>query len=87
MTEAIVTDLAEYRARKEGSPLQSYSDAKLQTRYTVLEHVENGADYLTRQDNALSRMQWPRGFDPERHPEDNIDAVRLEAAKRGVTLT
>jgi hypothetical protein len=88
MTDAIITDLAQFRARKQGptgTPLRSWSDAKLQSRYKVLWYIEQG--FVALKTGPLAAIQWPDGFDPENHPGENIELVRAEAETRGVTLT
>lgn len=87
MTLAIVTDINEYRAKKESPVLSSWSDAKLKSRYTMLKHIENGADFLTDSTNPLVRRAFPTGFDADEHVQDNIDKIREEANRRGVNLT
>lgn len=87
MTEAIITDINEYRKSKEGSVLSKWSDTKLKTRYALLKQIEDGANYLTDSSHPLVVRAFPNGFDPENHPEENIGLVREEAVHRGVTLT
>lgn len=87
MTDAIITDINEFRNRKANPVLSGWSDRKLQTRFAVLQHVENGADYLVDQSNPMVRTMFPNGFNPDTDPTHNIHQIQAEADRRGVKLT
>lgn len=86
--DAIITDINEYRRRKNGAThidaFAKYSDRSIQTRHRMLKFIEEGHTELTDTSQAVPRMSFPNGFDPENHAEDNINAVYAEGVRRGV---
>lgn len=91
MTEATITDINEYRARKVGSAKFAYfsdwTDDMIRTRHKLLGFIENGNTELIDMRQAAVRAVFPDGYDPGSHPGDNIDAVYAEGVRRGVFVT
>jgi len=90
---AIITDINEYKARKGiGEAAQvdyfsGWSDKSIKARHKMLGFIEKGFTELIDMSQPVPRMSFPNGFDPENHPEDNINAVRAEGVRRGVFVT
>lgn len=91
--DAVITDINEYRATKQQREVtnsgyfSNWPDDHLITRLELLQFIEEGHDFLIDMSQAVPRMTFPNGFDPAEHPEDNIEMVRSEAARRGVFVT
>jgi hypothetical protein len=89
--DAVITDINEYRTRKTGATnieyFSDWPDDHLITRLELLQFIEDGHDFLIDMSQAVPRMSFPNGFNPAEHPEDNIEMVRGEAARRGVFVT
>lgn len=85
---AIVTDINEYRERKNGVSnidyFSTWSDRSILARYKLLGFIENGSTDLIDMSKPIPRMSFPDGFDPENHPGENIKAVYAEGVRRGV---
>lgn len=79
-----VTDIKPYQDRKV---LERMGDDRIRSRYNFLHSVRDmGPDYDPNKDGQIKDL-FPRGFDPENHPEDNIDAIFAEGVRRGVFVS
>lgn len=93
MADAIITDINEYRARKETNSaaavvaFSGLSDTWLKMRYKVLLHVENGVYDPYDTSDKLAQIAFPNGYDPVNHPEDNFELVLGEMERRGVLVS
>lgn len=91
MTRKVV-DINEYRKQMAtatgGEPhfFRNWSDHMLKTRYKVLAFIEGGATELVDMTQAIPRMAFPNGYDPDNHLSDNIKAIERECDRRGVRL-
>lgn len=88
MTDAKITDLAEYRARRNGVNEQAYfatwSDRHIWTRQNMLVLMKR--DGVDPADPAF-KFVFKDGYDPVNHLGDNLEALQREAARRGVEVT
>lgn len=76
-----VTDITEYRNRKV---LTELSDQRLKDRITLVQGQIKGWDN-PRLQAFYEPMAFPNGYDPARHPEDNIELLEAEYARRNLT--
>lgn len=85
---AIITDMAEFKARKRGAvipELETLTDRQVTTRAEIMRLVLAGdIDPSTLPEFAAGL--FPEGYDPENHPRDNYDLLVAEAGRRGVML-
>lgn len=83
---AIITSIKEYIQRKERQDRTEYfkgwSDHRLGTRHDLLRHIEGGQIELAY--GEMSHLVFPNGFDPNAHPEDDIEVIEAEMKRRGV---
>ena len=85
MTDAIVTDLTEYRQRKQDEEyFAEWTDRHIWTRQNLLFLMRR--DGIDGHEKAFA-FAFRNGYDPEAHPEDNLARVQAEATRRGVELT
>jgi hypothetical protein len=83
---AVVTDINEYRRKKEGKNIfASWTDDMVRARYKLLVAINEGWDELTDDSNPLVRASFPNGFDPVNHPGENLEAVAAEQLRREVS--
>lgn len=88
--DAIVTDLEEYRKSKglQSTAIQlalpDLTDKQITTRIVVMDKIENGSIVVSEIPQFMQDDIFPNGYDPEAHPEDNSDALKAEAIRRGV---
>jgi hypothetical protein len=75
-----VTDISEYRDRKV---VQGLSDQRLKDRITLVQGQLKGWDN-PRLQAFYEPMAFPEGFDPVQHPEDNIQLLEEEYARRNL---
>lgn len=88
---AIITDINEYRTNKQmasalGAVYYSdWTDERLKTRYELLLSIEeNGIEAMGNPEHQMYRLTFPAGYNPEIHPEDNLDMIFEEGQRRGV---
>lgn len=81
-----VTNMSEFISTRANKAFEKWSDARLQTRYTMLKYAEDGNTDITDTTQVIPRQSFPNGYDPDHHPEDNREAILAEATRRGVTL-
>lgn len=87
---AKITDINEYRARKNGdertySNLARLTDNQVRTRLEVLRLVEQQGLNLETAPVYLVNNLFPEGYDRENHREDDYATLLKEAERRGVT--
>lgn len=86
MTDAIVTDISEYRLAKYGIKyFHDWDDESLLLRYDLITQIENG-EY---EEGADPSTPWyaalfPYGRDSRTHPEDSVKALAAEVERRGL---
>lgn len=83
---AIISNIEDYRkAPVTDATFQFWTDNRFRTRMTLLEQIaEKGIEALGDPEHDMVKACFPKGFDPIKHPEDNIDLVRAEGVRRGV---
>jgi len=81
---AVITDIAPYLEKKF---FETFSDARLITRYDFLTEVLNqGEGYDPNKDRDVKDL-FPGGYDPVNNLRDNAEAIHREGVRRGVFKT
>lgn len=83
---AIISNISDYqRPKVTEKTFKFWSDNRFRTRVELLEQIKlRGIEYFGSQQEALLQSCFPNGFDPRNHPEDNLEVVLAEGARRGV---
>ena len=79
---ATITNMLEFRAKRD---FARRSDEWVRDRITIVQGQITGWDNPTMQ-AAYFGMSFPNGFDPDNHPEDNLELLTREAQTRGLEL-
>ena len=90
MTVTKISDAPSKRITIPVLVLGKFSDSRLRARHNLIRIIEQGGPSsaeLTDTRNEIVRSAFPLGYNPQEHPEDNLQALEDEAKRRGVTLS
>lgn len=87
MTDAIVTDITEYRLAKYGNKyFDDWDDESLLLRFELITNIESG-EYAEGADETspFYALIFPYGRDATSHPEDSLAMLAHEVERRGLS--